>query len=206
MTALVRLLGKDSLAITTQSKVTKADVLAQTQALIDGLQVKFPNGSLQFGGATFTTATLVGLLKSLIDAIKATNEAQASAKNALIAERSVKQKALPTIRDLKQFLQTTFGNDVQALALFGLEPRKVPAKKSGEQLAAAAAKAEATRNARGTTSKKQKLAVKGNVTGVLVTPITTAGPSSQPTAAPAEPAPAPKPVAPAPVSPPPAAR
>ncbi len=62
----------------------------------------------------------------------------------------------------------------------------------------------ATRTARGTTSKKQKLAVKGDVTGVLVTPITAAGPSSPPTAAPAVPAPAPTPVAPAPVGSPPA--
>ena len=41
-----------------------------------------------------------------------------------------------------------------------------------QQLAARAAKAKATRLARGTTSKKQKLAVKGNVTGVIVTPVT----------------------------------
>ena len=63
----------------------------------------------------------------------------------------------------------------------------------------------ATRLARGTTSKKQKLAVKGDVTGVIVTPVTHAGPSPSPTAAPAEPAPAPTPAGPAPVASPQAA-
>jgi hypothetical protein len=57
-----------------------------------------------------------------------------------------------------------------------------------EKRAAATAKLRATRTARGTTSKKQKLAVKGDVTGVTVTPITTPAPASPP-AAPAGPAP-----------------
>ena len=61
---------------------------------------------------------------------------------------------------------------VPILADFGLAPRKEPAPKTTEEKAAAAAKAKATRQARGTTSKKQKLTVKGNVTGIIVTPVT----------------------------------
>jgi hypothetical protein len=75
-----------------------------------------------------------------------------------------------------------FGNATDTLALFGLEPRKAPAPRTGTEIAAAAAKAEATRKARGTTSKKQKLAVTGNVTGIQVIPITApteAAPSAQ---------------------------
>jgi hypothetical protein len=50
----------------------------------------------------------------------------------------------------------------------------------------------ATRKARGTASKKQKLAIKGDVTGVVVTPVTapTAPPAGTgPVAAPASPTP-----------------
>jgi hypothetical protein len=101
-------------------------------------------------------------------------------------------KVGPIVLALRRNLLATFGNATDTLALFGLEPRKVPAPRTGPEIAAAAAKAEATRKARGTTSKKQKLAVTGNVTGVTVTPITTpaeAAPSAQlatptPTAAP----------------------
>ncbi len=64
----------------------------------------------------------------------------------------------------------------------------------GEGTAAAVAKATATRKARGTTSKKQKLAIKGNVIGVNVTPVT-----APPVATP--PAPAQEPVSPAPTAP-----
>jgi hypothetical protein len=157
--------------------------LARAQALIDGLQAKYPNGNLQFGGTSYPTATLVALFQSVIDAIKATNAVQASAKNTLAAQRSVEQKALPIMRDLKRYLQALLGNDVQALAVFGLEPRKVPAPKTVQQLATAQAKAEATRKARGTKSRKAKRSIKGNVTGVTVTPVT-----AQP-----EPTPAPQP-------------
>ncbi len=54
------------------------------------------------------------------------------------------------------------------LADFGLEPRKEPTPLTAEQKAAAAAKREATRKARGTSSAKAKKAIKGNVTATLV--------------------------------------
>jgi hypothetical protein len=60
-----------------------------------------------------------------------------------------------------------------------------------EQQAAKKAKAEATRAKRGTTSKKAKLAIKGDVTGVVVTPVTrsmTAAPAQQQQATSASPA------------------
>jgi hypothetical protein len=55
-----------------------------------------------------------------------------------------------------------------------------------EHRAAATAKMRSTRAARGTTGKKKKLAVKGDVTGVEIKPLTHVSGSS-PTAAPAEP-------------------
>ena len=91
------------------------------------------------------------------------------------------------MRDLRTFLRATFGTAATPLADFGLTPLKAPRPLDSEQRAAATAKLRATRLARGTTSKKQKLAIKGDVTGVLVTPVSLAGPSS-PTAAPAGPA------------------
>jgi hypothetical protein len=47
-----------------------------------------------------------------------------------------------------------------------------------EAKAVAVAKRDATRQARGTTSKKQKLAVKGDVTGVVLTPVTAPAPAT----------------------------
>ncbi|MGD0529006.1 MAG: hypothetical protein ABSE49_27960 [Polyangiaceae bacterium] len=168
------------------SNKSKASTLAMLQALITGLQKQFPNGQFTLGNTAFTTATLVQTLQSLIDAINAVTTAQANAKVAVAALRATVTKVGPVVLALKRNLLATFGNATDILALFGLEPRKAPAPRKGTEIAAAAAKAEATRKARGTTSKKQKLAVTGNVTGVSITPITApvpAPPSAPPATA-----------------------
>jgi hypothetical protein len=54
---------------------------------------------------------------------------------------------------------------------FDLEPKKAPAKPDVETQTAAIAKRKATRQARGTRGAQQKKQVKGNVTGVVVTPV-----------------------------------
>ena len=80
----------------------------------------------------------------------------------------------PLIREYTSFLRATFSSATAQLGDFGLQAPKVRQPLSTEKRAAATAKARATRAARGTTSKKQKLAVKGDVTGVIVTPVTAA--------------------------------
>jgi hypothetical protein len=167
----------------------KATALARVQALIAGTKKHFPNGSFTFGGTTYTTASLVQVFQGLADAIPAVNAVQASARDAVTGLRTTDAKVAPLMRDYQSFLRLTFATDAASLADFGLQPSKARTPLSSDKRAAAAAKSKATRKARGTTSKKQKLAVKGDVTGVLVTPITHAGSSSAPSATPAVPAP-----------------
>ena len=64
-----------------------------------------------------------------------------------------------------------FAGLFDTLADFGLSPRKV-AVVSPEARVAAVAKTKATRAARHTMGAKQKKAIQGDVTGVLITPIT----------------------------------
>jgi hypothetical protein len=151
---------------------SKAATVARLQAMIKGLQKRFPNGQFTLENQAFTTATLVQAFQGLIDAIASVNAAQASAKVAVTTMESKQAQTDPVFRALKQNLLNTFGTDAQTLGDFGLEPRKAPAPRTVEQKAAAAAKVRSTRKARGTTSKKRKLAIKGDVTGVIVTPTT----------------------------------
>ncbi len=169
------------------TKKTKAGALALVQALIAGTLKHFPNGSFMLGNTTYTTAALVQLLQGLAAAMTATNVAQAGAKDTLAAEQGTETTVGPVMQAYERFLRAAFTN-AQALADFGLTPPKARTPMTAAQLAARAAKAVATREARGTTSKKQKLTVKGNVTGVNVTPIT--APTSAPPAAPVPPVPA----------------
>ncbi len=161
-----------------------------------------PNGSFTLGNTTYTTASLLQALKSLEDALTALNAAHSSTKDAVITLRATETKMAPLLRDYRSFLRATFSTASAQLADFGLAPPKARKPLASDKRVAATAKMRATRVARGTTSKKQKLAVKGDVTGVIVTPVTSTGPSASPPAAPAGPAPAPTPAAPAPVTPP----
>ena len=171
----------------TQISQSKAAVLAQMQAVIVGLQKHFPNGQFTFGNTAYATAALVTLFQGVIDAINVVNAAQLSAKDAVASLNGAIAKAGPVFLSLKHNLQNTYGTASTTLADFGLQPEKARTPMTIEQKAAAKAKALATRKARGTTSKKQKLAVTGNVVGVTVTPITASSSTepSQPATAPA---------------------
>ena len=173
---------------TTTSAKNKAIALTHVQALIAGTQKHFPNWQFTLGNTAYTTATLVQALHSLADAITAVNAAHASVKDGLAALRATDTKVVPLIRANTSFLRATFSTATAQLGDFGLQAPKAHQPLPTAKRAAATAKLRATRAARGTTSKKQKLAIKGDVTGVTVTPVTTPAPASPP-ATPAGPAP-----------------
>ena len=165
---------------------TKAQTLALLQALIAGTQKHFPSGSFMLGNTSYTAASLVPVLQGLSNAITAVNAAQANAKDAVATMHGTEVAVGPILQAYKRFVQVTFASATQTLADFGLTPPKARTPLTVEQKVVAAAKNKATRAARGTASKKQKLAVKGNVTGVTVTPTT--APTAAPPVTPAAPA------------------
>jgi hypothetical protein len=150
---------------------TKAAALAHVQALIAGTTKHFPSGSFTIGGVTYTTASIIQALQVLENAMLARNAAETGAKDALKAELAAQTQVGPIIAAYQRLVLAAFANATQTLADFGLTPPKARTPMTAAQLAARAAKAKATRVARGTTSKKKKLAVKGDVTGVTVTPV-----------------------------------
>ena len=160
---------------------TKAATLAFLQALIAGLQKHFSGESLTLGNASVSVASLVQVLTDLVTAMLAANAAQKSAKDALANVVSKAAAAAPVIKGLRKLLGTMFAGSAQALADFGIEPPKARQPMSSDVLAARNAKAAATRKARGTQGPKQKRALKGNVTGVEITPVTAAPEASPPT-------------------------
>jgi len=166
------------------SNETKAEALAAVQALIAGTQKHLATGTFTVGNVAYTAASMDALLQSVVDAMIAVNTAQIAAKHALATAQGIETQVDPTIQAYVRFILGMYDSALPTLADFGLSPRKVPAPRTAEQKAAAAAKARATREARGTAGKKQKAAVKGNVTGILVTPITapTAAASAAPVA------------------------
>ena len=153
------------------SNNTKAAALAHVQALMAGTTKHFPNGSFTLGSTAFTAASLIQVFQGLADAMTARNTAEARAKDALAAEHTAQAQVGPILRTYKRVVVAAFANATQTLVDFGLTPPKARAPLTTEQRAVRAAKAKGTRTARGTTSKKQKLGVKGRVTGVTMTPV-----------------------------------
>jgi hypothetical protein len=163
-------------------KPSKAVALARVQALIAGTQKHTPNGSLTFGNATYTSASLVQLLQGLVAAMATLNAVQTSAKDAMSALRDVQAKVGPVLRAYRRYLIATYGSAAQTLADYGLEPPKARTPLTSAAQATAVLKLRATRTARGTTSKKKKAAIKGTLDA------TTGHAPAPPTATPAKPA------------------
>jgi ABC-type transporter Mla subunit MlaD len=161
-------------------KPNKASALASIRALIAGTQKHTPNGSLTFGNATYTAASLVQMLQSLVDAMSAHEAEQAKAKDVLLALHDATAKVAPVLRAYRRFLVATYGTATETLADYGLKPPKARAPQTSEQKAKAVAKLRATRKARGTTSKKKKASIHGVVTAD-VPPPPPASPGPKPT-------------------------
>jgi hypothetical protein len=148
--------------------------------LIAGAKKHFSTtSSLVIGNATFTPAQIEASLQTLSDLRTAVDDAKAVTQTKVAAEVA----QAPALRSLMAafvaYVKVTFGKTPDVLADFGLKPNKVRAPLTAAQTAAAVAKRAATRAARNTKGAVQKKAVKGNVTGITVTPITSAQPVAQ---------------------------
>jgi hypothetical protein len=147
------------------------------QQLIAGTQKHLANeAELKFEGSTFTPSQVLAQLHALMDLRAAADAARATAKAKVAAERD----QLPSLRAfmlaLTAFARTRFGNSPDILADFGLKSKKARTPLTADKRLAANVKRAATRKARGPIGKRNRAAVKGDVTGVVVTPVTTAPP------------------------------
>jgi hypothetical protein len=147
--------------------------IAEYQQLIVGLPKVAPNLVLTFDNQSYTTAQLVVMLQTLVAAATSASDAKAAWHAAALAESNVATQTSSLAAHLRPMLQMMFAASEPSLTALGLTARKTPAPLTSEQQVARAAKARATRVARGTTSKKQKAAIHGNVSGVTITPVVT---------------------------------
>ena len=153
-----------------KGKETAADL---AKKLITGAQTHLAAGTtVQFAGGVFTPPQIVAELQEIVAMRADVNAARAATRVKVDAERA----KLPALRlfmaAFVQAMKVAYGTQADVLANFGIAPKKAPTPLTVEQKAVAAAKAAATRVARGTKSAKAKKGIKGNVTGVVVTPIT----------------------------------
>jgi hypothetical protein len=171
----------------TLGKGTRATRAGQ---LVAGARKHFANGGqvLTFAGglANVTVDAAVGQLKKLIDNRAAVTEARATVRDRVAAEREATPALVAFMNAFEGLVRVMFGADTTSLADFGLQPHKRAVPMTTAEKAVAAAKRQATREARGVRGPKAKKAIVGNVTAKLV--VTPATPAAD---GPAVPAPAP---------------
>ena len=114
----------------------------------------------------------IGAKESRIDAASATIAARAKWLTAAAAENEKTTEAESILLGLKSHLVTTYGAKSQVVADFGFTPKTK--KTTAKTTAAAVDKRAATRVARGTVGKKEKLKITG-----VVAPETPATPAAQ---------------------------
>jgi hypothetical protein len=162
---------------------TKSREASLAESLIAGTKKHFSAASsLAFEGGTFTPAQVEASLQTLADLRSAVDDAKAAAKTKIAAELAQAPALRSHMAAFVSFVRATFGNSPDVLADFGLAPKKAKKQPTAEEKAAASAKRKATRAARSTMGRVQKSKVRGDVTGITVTPITAAKPVVQPPA------------------------
>jgi hypothetical protein len=160
--------------------------------------------SVTLAGTQYSRDTLAASVQEDIDVEDAATNAKTAFFNAATASTTRRKDRKAFYKGLQSYVENQF-TDPNVISGFGYAPRVVTPQDTTTKVAAVQKRA-ATRKARHTLGKNQKAGIKGDVTGVNVTPITTpvapaVAPAPAPTVAPASPAPAQPSVTPSVVTP-----
>jgi hypothetical protein len=162
---------------------TKVDLQASIQAVIFGLLTYYePTDTFQMNGSTYTRDELVAEFQSFVTAAQATKASNQQWRANVQSERALEAHVRVLRAGVQGVVKARFGAGGAQNLQFGFAMAK-PRTKSAETKAVAVAKGMATRKERGTMSKADKKAIKGNVSVALV--VTPAPVAAQPVAQPA---------------------
>ncbi len=151
---------------------------------------QYITGNVTIDGEAYTPATLTGVFTTALTAMESADKAHSQWLAATHAMTPLVAKATGVLKALGKVIEGQYGANQTVLDTFGLPVPKPPTPPTTAEKAAAALKRAATREARGTTTKKAKKAVKGNVqVAITAVPVV---------AVPAHEAPAPTATTPAP--------
>ncbi len=166
----------------------KGQAVLLAKQLIAGVEKRL-TGTTQVAllGTSFTPAEITTKLQSLVTLRDDVDAAKAATRAKLAAESAAAKSLRTFMSALMTYVKAAYAGSPDALADFGISP-KAREPLTVEAKAAVVAKGKATRAARHTMGKQQKKAIKGAVTGILVTPITAAQPTVTAPSSPSAPA------------------
>jgi hypothetical protein len=131
--------------------------------MLDGLKTAIPAGvtEITVDQQKVTVPSLVQEFQGYSDTFTAVDAARIDVDNKIKARRTVEPVAQKRLGDVRDGLRVALGKSNALLKKFGIKPTKSRTPLTTEQKVLMKARIIATRKARGTTSKKQKLEIKG---------------------------------------------
>jgi hypothetical protein len=164
---------------------TKTTVVTKVQKLIGGLETYADTKTLFINGALVKATAVIQQLQAKLDLLQAAEAAREAFQRAVAAAKPVTSEVDATIAEVRIAAIAMFGHGSEACMAMGFPP---PRKRqpSVATKAQAVAQNAATRRARNTMGRKQKLAIRGVVPGAIAAqaPVISA-PAATPSPAPA---------------------
>jgi hypothetical protein len=148
---------------TTTINVTaqKATIAALLAALVNGIRTELAGvDPIVLDGTSHPRTELLAFIQATLDAIAGVKSARTALAQAVTSQKAAVAQAKAIRTGMKRYLQTKYGPQSPKLQEFGFTPARTP-KTPVKTKAAAKVKSAATRQARGTKGKKQKLAITG---------------------------------------------
>lgn len=137
------------------------------QLVIQGILTELdPSRTLDLNGKTYSPASLAALIQRRVDLFLAIGQAKAQWLDQIAQYEALSKELTIVLGQLRIAVFGIFGQESEKVAAFGFAPPRKGVR-TQEQKLAAAAKARATRKARGTKGKRAPLAIKGTVPAVV---------------------------------------
>jgi hypothetical protein len=167
---------------------SKGQVVAFAKQLIAGADKHLAKATqVAFLGGSFTPDEIASKLQTLVNLRSDVNTARAATVAKLAAEATQAPALRTFMSAFASYLKVAYGTSPDVLADFGIAP-KARTPLTVEAKAVAAAKRAATRAARHTMGTKQKKGIKGDVTGIILTPVKAPAPTVATPSSPTPPA------------------
>jgi hypothetical protein len=149
----------------------KSNVKAGYQQAISAVLQHLTEDALVLNGKPVSKDALVGFLQQYVDAAQASTDAHTAWLQAVAKERhTIEVISAPYLAALQHYIAARFGTNSDEYLAFGFQPPRSRAK-SPEAAVVGAAKMRATRKARNTMGRKQRLKVTGAAPSVIVLPV-----------------------------------
>jgi hypothetical protein len=153
------------------STKSHASQIAELTALSTNIPELCPGQSFVLESKTYSVSDIVALVADVLATETNVVRALASYHDAVASCALSHKQNDPILNALRIILTSSFSNSPGRLEMLGLPVPKKRAPLSIEAELGKAAKNRATRVARGTKGKRQKAKIKGEVTGVIITPV-----------------------------------